>query len=287
MPRLLGGVPLLPPSLSLAAAVIALSGCSDSSGSNSGPPDEQLVAVGTTTRDEVESSLNGLTAASAITPLGGSPSTACVSPSSSTDTDGDGIPDDATWIFTSPPCHFSGFRSGTLDVVGQLRLVDPSPDAAGFGAEATLTALRYTFVTDNKTYSETRNGSRTLTGSTAGLQLATDLQLARTFTGQPDAAVDEQWTVAFAPEQQIQINQPLPSGTLDVSGTFEWTRGSESLALTITTPTPLHYNATCEGIRRLDAGELRANGTFNDTPGYVRIRWTGCNKDPEIRFVAG
>jgi hypothetical protein len=100
--------------------------------------------------------------------------------------------------------------------------------------------------------------------------------------------VDEEWSGHFAPETPLQINKPLPSGTLDIAGTLAWTRGTESLDLTVSTPTPLHYNASCtDDARRIDAGELRADGTFQGTAGYVRIRWTDCGKDPEIQFVAG
>jgi hypothetical protein len=64
-------------------------------------------------------------------------------------------------------------------------------------------------------------------------------------------------------------------------------RGAESHDLTVTTPTPLHYDADCSDTpQRLEEGELRADGTFDGTPGYVRVRWTECGRDPEIRFVA-
>jgi hypothetical protein len=269
-----------------AAATASLTGCHDSNSSSPGPSDEQAAAIGTTAQDQVEASLNTLTLPTLLVPIGdGAP---CATPSSATDSDGDGIPDDATYEFTSPPCHFTGFRGGTLDVVGQLRMEDPTPSAAGFGYEATFTVLRYTITSsDAKTiYSVTRNGGATLTGSTAGLFLSTDLQVARTFTGQPDAAVDEQWTVTYVPETPLQINKPIPAGTLDVSGTLDWTRGTETFSLTVTTPTPLHYAACTDTAQRFDAGELRASGTFDGTTGYIRVRWSECDKNPEVRFVA-
>ena len=268
------------------AAAGALAACHESTTPDPGPSDEQSAAIGTTAQDQVEASLNALTLPTLLVPIGDDPP--CATPSSTTDSDGDGIPDDATYLFTSPPCHFTGFRGGTLDVVGQLRTQDPTPSAAGFGYDATFTVLRYTITSGDgeTTYSVTRNGGATLTGSTAGLFLATDLQVARTFTGQPDAAVDEQWTVTYAPETPLQINRPIPAGTLDVSGTLDWTRGTETFSLTVTTPTPLHYAACSDTAQRFDAGELRANGTFDSTAGYVRVRWTECGKNPEVRFVA-
>jgi hypothetical protein len=281
------------PQFALPAAILlvaALGACNDSSGnSDDGPSAELTSSVGALGHDEATAALDALTTPTLLAPLGAGDGPACATPSSAADSDGDGTPDDATYIFTAPPCRFTGYRGGTLDLVGQLRIQDPAPDSAGFGYNSTLVALRATFTPPGEnpsTYSVTRNGTRALTGSVAGLQLTTDLQVVRTFTGLADAAVDEQWTVQFAPETPLQINQPLPSGTLDVAGTQGWTRGTQTLDLTVTTPTPLHYNATCtEDARRIDEGEMRAAGTFEGIIGYVRIRWTGCGKDPDVGFV--
>ena len=280
--------PHMPPTRGAALALlIALAGCGDSTDNGNDP--SAATDIGEMARDEVEANLDALTVPTMVAPLG-TGGAGCGSPSSTTDTDGDGVPDDATITFTAPPCRFTGIRGAALDVVGQVRLQDPAPDAAGFGYEATVTALRFTLTGDDSndpSYSVTRNGFRSLSGSTAGLDLTTDLQVVRTFTGQPDGAIDQQWTVTFDPESPLQINQPLPSGVLDVSGSLAWTRGAESLDLTVTTPTPLHYDAGCSDTpQRLDEGELRADGTFDGTPGYVRVRWTECGRDPEIRFVA-
>lgn len=279
----------LPPyaRLALAPLVILFSACGDSTDPDDGPPAAR--DLGEVIRDEVESGLDALTVPTSLAPLG-TGGAGCATTSSPTDTDGDGVPDDATFTFTAPPCRFTGIRGSTLDVVGQVRVQDPTPAAAGFGYEATVTGLRFTLTgddSDDPSYSVTRNGFRSLSGSTAGLQLVTDVQLVRTFTGHPDAAVEQQSSLVFAPETPLQINGPLPSGTLDLSGTLLWTRGAETLDLTVTTPVLLHYDADCSDTpQRIDEGELRAQATFDGVPGYVRVRWTECGRDPEIRFVA-
>jgi hypothetical protein len=282
---------LIPPprgtTVLILAVAIAAGGCSDSN-----DPDDTPAAardIGEMTRDEVEAGLDALTIPGSLQPLGTSGS-GCATAPSATDTDGDGVPDDATYTFTAPPCRFTGLRGSTLDVVGQLRIQDPVIPTPGFGYQATVTALRFTLTADDQddpSYSVTRNGFRSLSGGPAGLVLATDLQVVRTFPGQPDGAIDEQWTVTFTPATPLQINLPLPSGTLDISGSLGWDRGPESLDLTVTTPTPLHYDSGCTGTpQRIDDGELRAAGTFEGTPGYVRVRWSECGREPEIRFVA-
>ncbi len=265
--------------------LFALIACGDSTDPADGPGAGD--DIGEMARDEVEAALDALTLPTTLTPLGvNRPS--CATVSSTADADGDGIPDDATYTFTAPPCRFTGIRGAALDLVGQVRMVDPSP-TLGFGYEATLTGLRYDFIPDDEDdpdYSVTRNGFRTLTGSTTGLELTTDLQVVRTFPGQSDGAIDQQWTVAYTPETPLQINQPLPGGTLEIAGTLGWSRGpAESFPLEVTTAAPLHYEDGCDRVQRIDAGELRLSGGFVDNPGYVRIRWSECSEDPEIDFV--
>ena len=275
----------------------AAAGCGDSLDLN-GPHDEQTADIGQTARDEVESAVNALAMTTLLSPVGTTQATeataeaalfaaGCVNPSSPTDSDGDGVPDDASYIFTAPPCRFTGWRGGTLDIVGTLRVQDPAPSNAGFGHDVTLTSLRTRFTSaDAKTiYDVTRNGTRSVSGSVAGLLLTAELQVVRTFTGEPDAAIDKQWTVNYTPAGSLQINAPLPSGSLDIAGTADWTRGTEHYQLTVTTPTPLHYTADCtDTVQRIDSGEMHLAGTIEGDDGYVRVRWTACDREPSYSF---
>ena len=278
----------------LAAGALAavLAACGDSTDPDNDPlPDNAATAVGLTVRDDVEASLDAFFPDRLLQPFGTGPvEEPCVTPSSPTDGDGDGVPDDASYTFTAPPCRYTSVRGFTLDVVGQLRIADPVPDTAGFGAGIAVTALRFSLSDEDgeNDYSVIRNGTMTLTGTAAGLELATDLQVQRTFTGLSDGHAVHVWTVGFDPEATLQINQPLPSGSLTVSGSVGWARGStENFDLTVTTAAPLHYDAGCdEAGQRFDDGELRVSGTFGETPGYVRIVWEGCGSDPDIGFVA-
>ena len=285
--------------LTLAAVLTTTTiyGCGDDPLHGVGPADEFTADISQTLRDEVEAALSSLTLGSSLDPIGttqAAPDAAsvvaepCVSPSSAADSDGDGVPDDATYLFTAPPCRFTGWRGGTLDIVGSLRIRDPNSTSAGFGYDATLTGLRSRFTSaDAKLiYDVTRNGTRTLSGGALqGLLLTADLQVIRTFAGQPDAAIDQQWSLNFTPATSLQINAPLPSGTLDIAGTVDWTRGTEHFVLTVTTPTPLQYDAGCiDTVQRISAGDMQASGTFGDLEGLVRVRWRGCGSEPEFSF---
>ncbi len=276
----------------LAVLVLATlaAACGDSGGPDPGPlPNDGTDAVGLTIRDEVEASLDALTVPTQLAPYGVVADQLCADPSDPEDTDGDGVPTSAEYIITAPPCRFEDIRNTTLDMVGRLQIADPAPGAGGAGFEynGALVNLRSSFRGEDAdhSYSITRNGTRVLTGSTAGLELATDLQLLRTFPGLSDAAVDVQWTVSFDPDTPLQINHALPAGALAVAGTMDWLRGTESFALTVTTPEPLHFDASCDKAQRFDAGEVHAAGTFGDLTGYVRVRWGDCGDEPSIDFV--
>jgi hypothetical protein len=277
--------------LVLGALAAGLTACGDSTDPDADPlPDNAATAVGLTVRDNVEASIDAFYPARLFQPLStGAAQVPCVTASSPADTDGDGVPDDASYTFTAPPCRFAGVRGFNLDVVGQLRVVDPAPGTAGFGAVVDFTNFRFSLTTDDpdKNYSVTRNGRVTLSGSTAGLELSSEMQILRTFSGLSDAAVEHVWTIGFEPESTLQINQPLPNGSVTIVGTVNWSRGDETFELTLTTLTPLHYNAACDATgQRFDAGELAVSGTFGETPGTLHIGWGGCGDDPNIVFVA-
>lgn len=277
--------------LALGALALGLGACGDSTDPDDDPlPDNAATAVGLTVRDNVEAAFDAFLPARLLQPLStGSANDPCVTATAPTDTDGDGVPDDASYTFTAPPCRYTDVRGFTLDIVGQLRIVDPAPETAGFGAVIDLTNLRFSHTAEDgdRNYSVTRNGRVTLGGSPAGLELSSELQVLRTFTGLSDAAVETVWTVGFDPETTLQINQPLPSGSVTVAGTVNWSRGDENFDLTVTTVTPLHYDASCDETgQRFDAGELAVTGTFGETPGSVRIAWENCGEDPDIEFAA-
>jgi hypothetical protein len=281
------------PHLFVALIALSVGACKATLESTPGARNGLANDIGLTARDEVEAGINALTVATSLTPLDSAQAptafdTPCVPPSSPGDSDGDGVPDDATYLLTAPPCRFTGWRGGTFELVGQLRIQDPTATSAGFGYQATLTGLRtrFTNAAADVMYDVTRSGTRTLGGSVSELTLTSDLQVTRTFAGQPDAAIAEQWTATYTPATPLQINGRQNSGTLDIAGTVHWARGSEDLALVVTTPTLLQFDATClDTVQRIKAGELRAAGDFDGAAAYVRVRWTGCGKEPTFDFV--
>jgi len=285
------------------AALLAtlVAACDDSTGPDGGPTAVQSAQVGAVLQDEVETDVGAVMIEAAVTPvfvkgdvgadLFANAVSPCTAPSNTTDTDGDGIYDDATITYTAPACTRTNRRGGTVTLTGALRIQDPTPNAAGLAFNHTLTDLTFSFTGGGvaaRTYTVSRTGTRNVAVSGSGASLASDLTITRTFNAGDPATVVKSWDVTYTPAagSSIVVGQPLPSGTLSATGSVQWTRGSEAFSLTVTTPTPLVHDATCDAAQRFTAGELRAQGTFNGKNGYLRIRWNGCGVEPSVVFIA-
>ncbi|HET7599682.1 MAG TPA: hypothetical protein VFK09_05295 [Gemmatimonadales bacterium] len=278
------------------ALAAGLAACGDATGPLS---NAQERAIGSTLADEVETSVAALTPSGAVVPfdprqgaLAAAAAAAvppCVDPSpSAASSDADAVPDSAVWTFTVPPCSYDDVHGGKVEVRGQLELRDPTTTTAGFEYAAKLTDLSYAFVNGDDSYTVIRNGTRALSGTTAGLTLTNDLRVLRSLSDL-DANVTAQWTIGFTPAQggSLLLNTPLPGGSIAVAGSFTWSRGAEAFSLTVSTPAALEYDASCgDTPQRIRAGELRAAGTFDGQNGYVRLVWKKCGDAPEVDFVS-
>lgn len=211
---------------------------------------------------------------------------ATVDPDPPTDTDGDGFPDDATFTFALPACHFTNFRGGTLDITGTIALIDPTPNSADFAVQMELNdfTIEHTNPLQTRSYSTVRNGTRELTASTSSATLTNTITTVRSVPLRADATISHNTSLVFTPDegQSLEKGQPLPSGMFVHSGTLIWSRGALSRTFTVTTVTPLRWDATCSTDRKIAEGEI--HWTLSDG-NYVKIVWTGCGEDPTRTFV--
>ena len=270
------------------AALLLVSGCSDSTTPSSGTviPAAEVSDIGAAAGDEVEQSVEALTNPAVQGYVAPTVPTGCATVDDETDTDGDFAPDAATYTFALPACSFTGFRGGTLEVTGTIVLSDPTPNAADLAATATLNDLRFTFTSPDasRTFSALRNGTRTLTGNADGASHSNAITVVRSAPNRTDATIVHNLLLSFTPAagESLAFGAPLPDGTFTKSGTFTWSRGSISRTFTVTTVEPLVWDASCTTDRKIASGEIHA--TLADG-GYIRTVWTGCGVDPVRSFV--
>ncbi len=270
-----------------ASLMLGLGACSDSTDSSGGATISAAESsdIGEAVADEVDQSVGSLSvdgAAGGVLPLGSS----CATVSNTTDTDDDGAPDNATFTFALPACSFTGFRGGSLEITGTVDLSDPTPSSADFAYQATLHDLEFKFTgpQGNLSFTATRNGTRVLSGNASGASLSNNITVERTFPVRQPAAVTHNLLLTFTPDpgESLVLGQPLPNGTFVKSGTFTWTRGSNTRTFVVTTVTPLVWDASCTTDRKIASGEIHA--TLGGG-GYVRTVWSGCGVDPVRTFV--
>ena len=208
----------------------------------------------------------------------------CATVDDQTDTDGDFQPDDATYTFALPACSFTGFRA----VGSMYRHHHPErPDALGPGPRPGGDA-------DRLHVHVHQPGARPAPIGGAEREPDAHRQRARAFrsaTGdrgaepaQPrgrDRRAQPAAELHAGRGQSLAFGQPLPDGTFTRSGTFTWSRG-RAAAFTVTTVSPLVWDASCTTDRKISSGETHA--TLEDG-GYIKTVWTACGVDPMRRFV--
>jgi hypothetical protein len=249
--------------------------------------------IGDAIADEVDQAVESITTEGTGFSVAGSQSAAaffappgCATVDNTTDTDGDGAPDDATFTFALPACRFVGFRGGTLEITGTINISDPTPATVDFNYLATLTDFQFKLTSPNATrsFTATRNGTRALSGNAAGVSLSNTITLVRSAPSRTDATISHDLLLNFTPAtgQVLALGQPLPSGAFTKSGTFTWSRDNLTRTFTVSTVTPLAWDATCTTDRKIVSGEIHA--TLADG-GYIKTVWSACGADPTRTFV--
>jgi hypothetical protein len=284
-------VALTPRILPMLLAGCCLTGCgSITAGDSARPTANQQRELASSLQDEVNGSLAALTVSTPATPAFFPVIANCPAVSSTTDSDADGIPNDATLTFQNPPCVASGFGGGSLAVTGTARIQDPS-GANGTAFDLTLTNLSWAFSDSagSNIYTAVRNGTRARIGSTSAARVTNDLTIQRLRPPIATATITVQTVDSFiaASPGTLQVGQPLPSGFARIVGSISWHRSTENWTLAVATTSPLQYDATCLTTpQRIVAGQLTLTGTVAGVPGVLTVTWSGCGTDPARHWTA-
>ena len=207
------------------------------------------------------------------------------------DPDGDRVPTSLTITFDPASCTRTGRDGGTATLFGVRRVSDPAPTVAGFDRDVAFERLGFELRRDGTTLRVTRDGTRSVRGGTGTLNATEDVTVARVLTPGGTASMRKQATAAFAPDagETLAVGRPRPSGTLTLEGALAWDGTERDAVFTLTTVTPLHYDAACTDSRpaqRFDAGELRwARSVDGRSQGYLRVVFTGCGTRPAREWV--
>ena len=290
-------MPRLSLPVTLAAALLAACNATLTDGSGGGgggtpiPTTNRFTELANSLEDAAESEVPTLTFNKPGLPLSFPTIAGCPTVSNTTDADADGILDDATFTFANPPCSTTGFFGGTLTVTGAVRVQDSSQTTDSAYA-LTLTDLTWGFVDTAGTlsYTAVRNGQRSRAGSDSAITLAVTDTVKRSrpqITAVATIAKELVWNFVADTPGTILVNQPLPHGSITVTGNWHWKRSTEDWTLAVATPTPLVYDPTCTTTaQRIKAGRVTMTGTISGVAGTLQIDWSACGKLPSRTFVS-
>lgn len=258
-------------------------------GGSGAPTASQRYELMLASEDETESALTSFTlAAPGVPPT--FVAAGCPTAGSTTDSDGDGIPDDETLTFTNPPCTLPTFRGGTFGITGTIRIQDStSADTTSYRMLITDLAWAADTATAVRTFAATRNGTRTRTATDSSVVLKTSLTIVRQRPNRANTTIVLATMAEFVPDSAtdtVRVGQPLPIGLLSLSGTAHWTRSTEDWTIALATPVRLHVNPTCAAPQRITSGQLTLTGTINGADGTLTLTWSACGTDPRATWTA-
>jgi hypothetical protein len=275
-----------------AALVLAglFAACNQPAPTNSAPSVAETDAVSASISDELMASASTLTLENGLQSLSFSSDgvqaqakRACVTvnPDPVVDTDGDGVPDNATYTFdcaTNRP-----FFAYTTK--GSLQVSDPSSDAGvwGFNSTSDLTHTR-TNLTTSKVLTETRKGSRSPRKTGDQITQSHNITVTRSFTGEDTATITNLWNLVFTASTpgSIVMGTALPAGSMTAAGNYAFSKGGLSRTWTISTTSPVQYDPACTDDLKIVGGTLRATLSGPNGNGFLEIQYGACGTDPVI-----
>jgi hypothetical protein len=275
--------------LTLAAMMAACNAGGSQVGNN--PNSAEVNATASAMTDELVSSSNLVTVENAVNSLSfgesassslrARPACVTVTPSPLVDTDGDGVPDSATYTFD---CSKSGVLYSSTKT-GTLLVTDPSSVAGvwGFDSTADLTETRTNNIT-GKTVTEVRKGSRSPRKTADQVVQSHNITTTRSVTDESTATITNLWNYVFnaSTPGSIVMGQPLPAGSASVSGNWSFSRDGKSRTYTVSTISPLQYDPTCTDALKLVGGKVRGTLSNNSGDGFIEISFNACGVAPTV-----
>lgn len=213
-------------------------------------------------------------------------------PDPPTDSDSDGVPDNALFTFDPQYCTITD-QSGTMVITGSVRISDPASVAIGFDIDYTqVTFAQFETGATEPALALVFDGTRSLRGQSTSLTVDENFSVFAQVAAQ-QAGFSNVASLAFTPTggATIDFDQDLPSGDVDWNGTFSAQSPEGFFVLQVTTVQTLSFDATCPSPESdegsIVGGVLLLAAASSEGAAAVQITFNGCGVDPDVVFVGG
>jgi hypothetical protein len=207
----------------------------------------------------------------------------------STDTDQDGIENNATYTFTAANCFYQDTAGNGFAVTGSVSIQDTDGGATVFGFDINFNNLRVLFYSDSVSAGFDWDGSYDATVTSASVMTNQAFRSRVFYNNQPVYSTRYNWGLTFLPDSGVidpatQTN--LPDGTFNLTGAYGWTGQAGGVdgnwTFNVSTPTPLHWSSSCEGQDPpFDAGQINASINGRSNIGFT-ADYSACGTPPVI-----
>lgn len=212
----------------------------------------------------------------------------------STDSDGDGIQNNATYTFGAGSCAYQDSLGNGFALTGAIVIQDTDGGATLWGVNVAFNNWRVLFYTDSASAGFEYDGNSTITVTSAAAISNQNVSARWRVNGQRVFAADHNWQLSFNPDSgsiDPGSQSELPSGIFDITGQFAWS-GSQGQAdgtwnFTFDTPGAVHYNDACDTDPPIDAGQVRAAITGRSNIGFTVDYGPACGQETINTFDAG
>ena len=201
-----------------------------------------------------------------------------------TDSDSDGVPNDATYTFN---CSYTDINDGSsFTVTGAINLNDSQDIANGFGFGITFTGFKFVFTfpgqNGNTVTEVVINGSYDADIIASGAGAAQDLTFVFRLNGRRVYFSSWDWAVNFTPSSTIDFAaEDMPPGDFTISGDFvfqsEAEQDSGDWAFTLNTTSPLAYDGSCSLEPPFSSGTIQGAIVGRTSVGFT-IDYPGCGQ---------
>ncbi len=207
----------------------------------------------------------------------------------SSDTDGDGIENNATYTFSAANCFYEDSLGNGFAVAGSVSIQDTDSPTTLFGFGIDFNRLKVLVYSDSNSAGFLWDGTYTATVTGGSATTSQSFTQGWRVNDKPVYLSHYAWNLTYAPDTgsiDPASQQLLPDGTFTITGAYGWSGSFGNTdgdwSFNVSTPTPLHWGTQCDGQDPpFDGGQILASINGHSNIGFT-ADYSGCGIPPAI-----